>query len=35
VLAIQQSERVYLRALGQQLDGAPRFVGRITVTCTD
>lgn len=35
VLAIQQSERVYLRALGQQLDGSPRFVGRITVTCTD
>lgn len=35
VLAIQQSERVYLRALDQQLDGSPRFVGRITITCTD
>jgi len=35
VLAIQQVERVYLRALGQQLDGAPRFLGRVTVTCTD
>jgi hypothetical protein len=35
VLAIEQSERVYLRALGQELDGSPRFVGRITVMCTD
>jgi hypothetical protein len=35
VLAIQQGERVYLRALGQQLDGSPRFLGQVTVTCTD
>ena len=35
VLALQQPERVYVRALAEQLDGHPRFVGRVTVSCTD
>lgn len=35
VLALQQPERVYVRALAEQLDGHPRFVGQVTVSCTD
>jgi hypothetical protein len=35
VLALQQAERVYVRALAEQLDGHPRFVGEVTVSCTD
>jgi hypothetical protein len=35
VLALQQAERVYVRALAEQLDGRPRFVAEVTVTCTD
>jgi len=35
VLALQQAERVYVRALAEQLDGHPRFLGEVTVSCTD
>jgi hypothetical protein len=34
VLALQQTERVYVRALAEQLDGHPRFA-EVTATCTD
>jgi hypothetical protein len=35
VLAVQQDERVYLRALVEQLDGHPGFLGGVTAMCTD
>jgi hypothetical protein len=35
VLALQQQERVYVRALAEQLDGHPRFLGEVTMSCTD
>jgi hypothetical protein len=35
VLALQQAERWYVRTLAEQLDGHPRFVAEVTVTCTD
>jgi hypothetical protein len=35
VLALQQPERTYLKALAEQLDGHPRFMGAVTVSCTD
>jgi len=35
VLALQQPERVYVQALAEQLDGHPRFLGAVTVACTD
>jgi hypothetical protein len=34
VLALQQTERVYVRALAEQLDGHPRFA-EVTAICTD
>jgi hypothetical protein len=35
VLAIQEGERAYVRALADQLDGDPMFEGAVTVTCID
>lgn len=35
VLAIQESERAFVRTLARQLDGDPLFVGPVTVTCSD
>ena len=35
VLAVQQPQRAYVRALAEQLDGHPVFTGKVTVICTD
>jgi hypothetical protein len=35
VLAVQQPQRAYVRALAEQLDGHPVFTGKVTVVCTD